>query len=116
MGTKTDHQEKADHNQKFLDSIDEAAYPDWTVTVCFYKALHLVEMLFAKDGKHSENHRDRHDTLKRGHQNVWREYLPLYTQSRRARYKVRAIDQQTVRYVRGRLSQVESLINQAISS
>ena len=42
MGTKNDHREKADHNQKFLDSIAKE-FPDWKVTVIFYKALHLVE-------------------------------------------------------------------------
>jgi hypothetical protein len=115
MGTKSDHKQKADHNQKFLDSIDSASYPDWAATVCFYKALHLVEMLFATDTKHSDNHRDRHDVLKREHPDIWREYLPLYTQSRRARYKVRAINQQTLKYVRQRLSRAEALITQAIS-
>jgi hypothetical protein len=114
MGTQSDHREKADHNQAFLESIDATKYPDWVVTVCFYKALHLVEMVFAKDNRHSDNHRDRHDTLKRKHPDIWRQYLPLYVQSRRARYKVRDINQQTVAYVLGRLSKVEALITRAM--
>jgi len=88
MGTKADHKDKAKHNQEFLDTIDRAAYPDWFVTVCFYKALHVVESLFAQKGMHSNNHRDRHDCLKRQHADIWQQYFPLYTQSRRARYKV----------------------------
>ncbi len=116
MGTKTDHQEKAGHNGKFLATIDESAYPDWKVTVCFYKALHLVEMLLASSGRHSESHRERHDTLKREYQAIWREYLPLYTQSRRARYKVKSINPETVRYVLGRLSGVEAAVNSAMAT
>jgi hypothetical protein len=110
MGTETEHKEKADHNQRFLETIDPENYGDWVVTVCFYKALHLVEMLLARDGRHSDNHRARHDTLKREYQDIWRQYLPLYTQSRRARYKVRSISTETLQYVRTRLSRLESLI------
>jgi hypothetical protein len=115
MGTKSDHSEKANHNQRFLDSIDPREFPDWVTTVCFYKALHLVEMLFAQESKHSDNHRERHDVLKREHPDIWKEYLPLYAQSRRARYKTRAINQQTLQYVRGRLSRVEALIFASVS-
>lgn len=110
MGTRNDHKEKADHNQRFLASIDQSVFPDWKVTVCFYKALHLVEMLFAKDGRHSDNHRERHDVLKRDHADIWMDYLPLYSQSRRARYKVSSISEQTVKYVEGRLASVEKTI------
>jgi hypothetical protein len=56
MGTRSNHREKADHNQAFLESIaDRKTYCDWIVTVAFYKALHLVEMVFADAGKHSDN-------------------------------------------------------------
>ncbi len=109
MGTKTDHKEKAEHNQKFLDCIDPIKYADWVVTVGFYKALHLVEMIFAQKGKHSDNHRDRHDTLKRSFQDIWREYRPLYTLSRRARYKVSSISKELMVYAISRLSRVEAL-------
>ncbi len=110
MGTRADHKDKADHNQRFLESIDQKTYSDWAVTVCFYKAVHVVEMLFAIDGKHSDNHRDRHDILKREHVDIWMEYLPLYAQSRRARYKVSHISPHTVKYVLGRLSKVEAIV------
>jgi len=113
MGTRTDHKDKADHNQDFLASIDQTIFPDWTVTVCFCKALHLVEMVFAISGQHSDNHRERHDTLKRDHPQIWMHYLPLYSQSRRARYKVRNIDQKTVDYVKKRLSNVEQMTSHA---
>ena len=84
MGTRADHLKKAEHNRSFLESIDSKRYPDWVVTVGFYKALHVVEALFATTGKHSDNHRDRHDTLKHDYPEIWLHYLPLYTLSRRA--------------------------------
>jgi hypothetical protein len=84
------------------------------VTVAFYKALHLVEVLFATKGHHSDNHRDRHDNLKRDWQDVWREYRPLYTLSRRARYKVRSISADTLAYALGRLARVEKLIDKLL--
>jgi hypothetical protein len=117
MGTRANHKEKADQNQAFLNGIDQDLFPDWVVTVAFYKALHLVEMLFAVHGKHSDNHRDRHDSLKRNFKQIWRHYLPLYTLSRRARYKVRAISTGpggTMRYAVGRLVEIEKLVDQAL--
>ena len=112
MGTLSNHRDKADHNQKFLESIDRKKYPDWVVTAGFYKAVHLVEMLFAKNGKHSENHRDRNDTLKREWQQIWMNYLPLYGLARRARYKVRGISDQTVSYALSRLSNIEKIVTE----
>lgn len=114
MGTEADHREKADHNQKFLGTIDPKDYPDWVVTVCFYKAVHLVEMLFATSKRHSGNHRERHDVLKREYPDIWRQYHPLYTQSRRARYKIRSISADTVKYVAGRLAALEKLIDEML--
>ena len=110
MGTRADHRDKAEQNQEFLNSIDANRFPDWVVTVAFYKALHLVEMLFAKHGEHSDNHRDRHDMLKRIFAEIWREYRPLYTLSRRARYKVRSISDETMTYALGRKDAVERLV------
>ncbi len=114
MGTRSNHREKADHNQEFINSIDREKYPDWVVTVGFYKGLHLVEMLFAKNGRHSNNHRDRHDLLKRNYETIWREYLPLYALARRARYKVRSITKETMDYALSRLSRIEKVINELI--
>jgi hypothetical protein len=114
MGTQANHREKAEHNERFLKAIDAKEFPDWKVTVCFYKALHLVEMLFAITSEHSVNHRDRHDKMKRGYVHLWKEYLPLYTQSRRARYQTRTITDQTIKYVEGRLAELERLIRSSM--
>lgn len=37
-------------NQTFLHVIDETLFPDWVVTVAFYKAVHLVEELLVRKG------------------------------------------------------------------
>jgi hypothetical protein len=116
MGTKVDHTDKAKQNQDFLSTIDPVRFPDWVVTVAFYKALHLVEMVFACKGKHSSNHRNRHDVLKTSFQDIWRHYLPLYSLSRRARYKLRSISKPTMEYVLGRLAEVEKLTAKASHS
>lgn len=116
MGTRADHSEKADHNQKFLSSIDQKEFPDWFVTVAFYKALHLIEKLFAAHGRHSDNHRDRHDNLKRDWQDIWREYRPLYTLSRRARYKVRSISLDSLNYAARRLENVDKLVAKLLTA
>jgi len=107
MATESDHRQKAEHNQRFLATIDAKEFPDWKVTVSFYRAIHLVEMVFARNGNHSQHHRGRHDELKRTYPSIWRHYRPLYEQARNARYKARPISQQTVHYVAGRLAAVE---------
>jgi hypothetical protein len=114
MGTRANHKEKADHIQEFLNSIDSARFPDWVVTAAFYKAVHLVEMLFATHGRHSDNHRDRHDTLKRSFREIWKQYRPLYALSRRARYKVRSISKETLAYALGRMERIKKLVDDLI--
>ena len=47
MGTLSQHEAKADSNQKFIDSIQLLGFSDWTATAIFYRAVHLVEMMFA---------------------------------------------------------------------
>ena len=38
---------------------------EWTATVAFYQALHLIEAVFAADGHHRGSHDDRLDLLKK---------------------------------------------------
>ena len=63
MGSHAQHQSKAEHNGRFLASINAQEFPDWAVVVAFYKAVHLVEMLLAKaQSFHSDSHREKQDT------------------------------------------------------
>src|SRR5579859_3330506 len=88
MATENEHRQQAEHNQRFLDSFDHARFPDWCVTVAFYKAVHLVEMLFANKNRSagSGSHTNRNQILKRHYVSIWRNYRPLYEFSRTARY------------------------------
>jgi hypothetical protein len=64
-------------------------HPDWVATVAFYTALHMVEAMFYYDlpAKHICNHHDRQkELLSPRYQHIWRDYRPLYSMSRLARY------------------------------
>ncbi len=89
MGTLAQHEEKAASNQKFLDQISLHGFADWTATVMFYRAVHLVEMMFAADNLHCNSHTERNAKLQKDHPDVYTEYHPLYNFSRFARYESR---------------------------
>ena len=81
------HQEKADHNRAFLNTITDDAYCDWKATIAFYVAVHLVEKLRAYEGDHSENHDDRDAAVRRTHSRIYNAYHQLFNASLTARYK-----------------------------
>lgn len=108
MATESDHRLKAAHNQAFLDAIDHARFPDWAVTAAFYKAVHLVEALFARDNRApGGSHLKRNQVLKRHYKHVWKQYQPLYNFSRQARYWCTGVLPEHVTYVNRRLGRVE---------
>jgi hypothetical protein len=110
MATESEHRKQAIHNQAFLDAIDARAFPDWFVTAAFYKAVHLVEVLFRRKGHPSGNHNRRNQQLKRHYQSVWRDYRPLYDLSRKARYWCVAITPPQVQKAKTRLARLERTI------
>ncbi len=110
MATETDHRHQASHNQIFLDSIDQAIFPDWAVTAAFYKAVHVVQTLLVRKGQRSDGHRERNAILKRKFATVWSHYRPLYNQSRVARYWCVAIPSGKVAQAIARLRAVESAV------
>ncbi|MEK6238848.1 MAG: hypothetical protein N2C14_29385 [Planctomycetales bacterium] len=94
MPTKAAHIATAKQNQRLIDhftDIDEDFSP-WTAVVAFYKAVHVVETLFACDSnapeKHTDGHTRRNDLLRRTkrYQNIWKHYRPLFQASMIARY------------------------------
>src|SRR5262245_40016118 len=87
MATAGEHRQQAEHNQRFLDAIDRDQYPDWIATVAFYKALHLVQMLFIKKGIHAGSHTRRNQALKLRFRDIWKSYRLLYSYSRLTRYR-----------------------------
>ena len=110
MATAAAHTQQATHNQEFLDSVDATRFPDWVVTVAFYKAVHLVEGLLVRKGRGTSNHGQRNSVLRRQFPGVWREYRPLYNQSRVARYWCVPIKPAGVAQARARLRAVESAV------
>lgn len=83
------HQEKAEHNRAFLNTILDDAYCDWKAVVAFYAAVHLVEKLRAYEGAHSENHDDRDRAVRRDHSRIYNAYHQLFNASLIASYKSR---------------------------
>lgn len=112
MATESDHLKQAEHNQAFLSTIDPNRFPDWVATAAFYKAVHLVEGLFAHEHRPpGGSHTRRNNILKRDYQELWKEYRPLYAFSRMGRYWCMGVDPSHVEYILRRLRRVESIIN-----
>jgi hypothetical protein len=94
MPSKEAHLAAARENQRAVDYLSEKLdqFPGWTATVAFYKALHIVEALFAVDGAglagHTDEHRERNRILKSvpRYQHIWRHYRELFQTSLIARY------------------------------
>jgi hypothetical protein len=110
MATASAHERQATRNQQFLDSIDKTLFPDWVVTVAFYKAVHLAESLLVRKGRRSGSHVQRNGILKRQFPSVWMQYHPLYNQSRAARYFCVSIQPSEVAKAIQRLQAVESAV------
>ena len=88
------HLWQAKHNQAFLNGLDCDAFPDWFVTTCFYKAVHLVDAYLAVDlDTHPDNHGQRERGLGRllrqpvGFGRVRSRYRDLRHLSEGARYR-----------------------------
>jgi hypothetical protein len=107
MATAAAHAHQANHNQNFLGAIDANVFPDWVVTVAFYKAVHVVEGLLVRKGRSTGSHEQRNRVLKRQFASVWQEYRPLYNQSRAARYWCVTITPANVAQALSRLQAIE---------
>lgn len=100
-----------------MAAIDQERFPDWTATVAFYKAVHLVEMLFAHDKRSSSgSHTTRNQVLKRDYPALWSQYQPLYNFSRQSRYWCTQVTPHQVSAMLSRLTQVERIVYGLISS
>jgi hypothetical protein len=116
MATESEHRQQAEQNGAFLATIDQERFPEWVVTVAFYKAVHLIEMVFAHDSrKPGGSHGRRNQVLKRHYPDIWKQYRPLYTFSRMARYWCVPVTREYVTYVLRRLGRVENLVTEHMS-
>jgi hypothetical protein len=91
MPSESDHLALAAHNQETIDFLLTGGdrFPDWTVTVAFYTALHLVDaMLDRIEGIDGVDHQQRGLILRnnRRYANVLKHYNALKEASQIARY------------------------------
>jgi hypothetical protein len=114
MATEQQHREQAEHNQRFLDAIDPARFPDWVATVAFYKSVHLVQMLFVRKAHDSGSHQKRNNILKRHYPEIWKEYRPLYAFSRLTRYRCYQATTADLTYLLRRLGRTEEAVRRAL--
>jgi hypothetical protein len=65
---------------------DVARSPEWATIILFYRAVHLVEAAFARDGVHHQTHQRRTAAVERRWPAAARSYLDLLDLSRLSRY------------------------------
>ncbi|MCA9072412.1 MAG: hypothetical protein KDA84_25985, partial [Planctomycetaceae bacterium] len=83
MADYKSHKAMADQCSKTLQYLlkEKEEHPEWICVVAFYRALHLVEVLFTHDNKsHGNNHESREKLLKhtKRYQQVYKHYRPLW--------------------------------------
>lgn len=92
MATESDHIACANRTQQTIVHLlaDPATHSPWIATAAFYKAVHVVEAVFANDKSvaHTSNHGEREQALKRQrkYDHICRNFLPLCRASTNARY------------------------------
>jgi hypothetical protein len=81
------HLANAERNQQLSLALCTGPHIDWSVTVLFYAALHLVEAALAPQ-THSSNHNARFANIRRHPQlrQIYFQYHELYSRSLDARY------------------------------
>lgn len=80
------HQDKADKNKKFLETVKTSEHLEWAATAAFYTALHLIEKLFAYDGTHYTTHTKRSVAVSLKHPKIVPAYNHLHNIAHLARY------------------------------
>jgi hypothetical protein len=92
MPSQAAHLAIAQHNQELIDHLlgELSRFSDWITTIAFYRALHLVEAVFAADPnvRHGGDHGKRQELLKRDrrYSQLYKAYHPLWSAAIVARY------------------------------
>lgn len=90
MPSEQDHLGLANHNQETIDYLCQGGdrFPDWVTTVAFYRAIHLIDAMFAHQDIHPPDHKTRGEYLKRDnrYKAVYSHYSALREASGIARY------------------------------
>jgi hypothetical protein len=121
MPTVREHLAQCEHNQASLDHLLHAdQFPDWVVTVCFYKAVHLIDAFLAANPgplSHPNKHEARGQALSKAQKagtlprSVWIHYQSLWDLSLKARYQCVRLSPGDVQHARkSDLPQVEQWV------
>jgi len=87
MPSLIEHETQYRHNLEFVQTFYPGTkYLDWVITLYFYAAVHLIEMLYASLGAHHKGHGARNQHIATDHPTIAVEYMQLYLESRRVRY------------------------------
>ena len=92
MPSESDHIALANKNQQTLEFLmtDAEKHPEWIATVSFYKALQIIEAVFARDPDvpSRSDHNTRLEELKtrQKYQPIFKHYRVLWQTSTIARY------------------------------
>lgn len=93
----------SEHKKKYLENKDIAenvlditkeGHRNWIATICFYAAMHIIDMQLAKDNIHSKSHIEREEQIAKSSRispKVNQKYKHLRTMSRIARYDAGSI-------------------------
>ncbi len=89
-----EHKAQARVNQQLLEFLENSDFPDWIMTVSFYKALHVAESYFyKKKRKHYKSHVERVNNVVNDFEEcegkIWRSYMRLLDLSKDSRYLCR---------------------------
>lgn len=109
MGTRNQHQRKAQRNQKFVDAISGSGFPEWEAIAHFYTAVHLVEEMLATVKIHATSHRQRQDILKKNYPEILRPFRTLYNFALASRYQFQPVTASQLETIRVNLAQLQRL-------
>ena len=100
LAEKQSHLTKAEHNKDFLENIIKGneLYNDWSATVIFYCAVHIVEAYFAEKNIHHLKHKDRQNDIRQESalSSIRVSYKILEDLSRTARYECITISNEQI--------------------
>ena len=110
----SEHKKKYLENKGIIESVlneKNSEHCNWISTICFYAALHMVEMRLALDGIHSRDHVNRENNMassKRISQYVLMRYKQMYTVSILARYEAGSVNPTIAQQMKMYLKQIET--------
>lgn len=113
MPKSSEHKKKYLENKSIIENVlneKNSEHCNWVSTICFYAALHLVEMQLALDGIHSRDHVNRENNMiisRRISQYVLIRYKHMYTVSILARYEAASVSPTVANQMRNYLKQIE---------